>query len=273
MRAGFLILAMICALIIVSRSWALITDPQLVGPYSGVGFCPAGQVVFGTLRNAAPSCVAVSTPGPTSTPSSAPTATFTPSPTPAPTPQHAGVGSCTDASGTILGWNVDAPPSCTTPTATSTPAPTSTSTPTPTPTATSTPVFASQWNAGSGTVIGNATATDYFPISAFYNATATEANIQMVSSQTLTLKNLRCRTGGNAGASNTFVFTVRDNTASPASGLTCTETGATNVCSDVTHTVSVTAGDLLDIQDAITIGGSAPGNTIHGCSVEVYLNQ
>lgn len=118
---------------------AEIASAQVIGvPQKGVVIIPPPT----------PAPTGTPTPTPTETGTPTATATFTPLPTqtatatpsPLPTAQHAGVGTCTDADGTILIWNVDAPPSCVTATATQTGTATPTFTPTPTVTQSPTPV-------------------------------------------------------------------------------------------------------------------------------------
>lgn len=125
---SFALLALISMmLLIIGRAHGQATNQVTVVPAGG----PGVVIIGGT---ATPTATSTGTPTPT------PTSTFTPTPSPAPTAQHAGVGSCTDASGTVLNWNVDASPSCVTPTATATSTPSPTPTPTPAPTAS--PLFA-----------------------------------------------------------------------------------------------------------------------------------
>lgn len=109
-------------------------SPVPTAQHAGVGSCTTSSGIYNWNLDAAPTCI-TPTPTDTATVTPTPTLTGTATPSPAPTAQHAGVGSCTDASGTLLNWNVDAAPSCVTPT----PTQTATVTPTPTQTFTATP--------------------------------------------------------------------------------------------------------------------------------------
>lgn len=110
-------------------------SPAPTAQHAGVGSCTTSSGIYNWNLDAAPTCI-TPTPTQTATVTPTPTQTFTATPSPAPTAQHAGIGSCTiDNGNTTLNWNVDAPPTCITPTATQT------ATVSPTPTATATATF------------------------------------------------------------------------------------------------------------------------------------
>ena len=63
-----------------------------------------------------------------------------------------------------------------------------------------------------------------------------------------TMKNFYFNTGGAQPASGSLVCTVRDANASTALTVTVAASGAAGTFSDTTHTATVSAGDLLDLQ-------------------------
>lgn len=82
-----------------------------------------------------------------------------------------------------------------------------------------------------------------------------------------TLKNLRVRHNTTAGNGNAIVYTVRIN--SVASTLTVSVNSTTADGSDVTHTPTVAAGDLIDIEvtKAASVGTS-PGDIMASLEID-----
>lgn len=75
---------------------------------------------------------------------------------------------------------------------------------------------------------------------------ASEAVCQVPMANAGTIKNLYAKSGSAPGGTDTYVFTLRKNASSQS--LTCTITGAATQCNDTTHSFSVVAGDLVDVQ-------------------------
>ena len=100
----------------------------------------------------------------------------------------------------------------------------------------------------SGLTLGNS-ATNYVSIEngLASSGTTTESMVQIPCPLSGTFKNLYVEQEGASGASKSYAYTFRKNTADTT--LTCTVSGASAVtANDTTHTVSVAAGDLLDVK-------------------------
>jgi hypothetical protein len=74
-----------------------------------------------------------------------------------------------------------------------------------------------------------------------------------------TLKNLRVSLGAAPGSSESVVFTVVINGS--ASALTCTISNTDKVASDLSHTPSASAGDLISVKGVFSGSAAAPTNT------------
>ena len=80
---------------------------------------------------------------------------------------------------------------------------------------------------------------------------ATETTVQMIAPYTGTAQHLMVHMGTAPTAGTSVVFTFRD--AAAGTALTCTWS-AGQTCTDTTHTVTVTQGDLIDVQILCTTG-------------------
>jgi hypothetical protein len=75
---------------------------------------------------------------------------------------------------------------------------------------------------------------------------ATESVVQLKASATATITNLQVTLSAALGVAATLAVTLRDGGSSMA--LTCTTTSGGSTCTDTTHSVNVTLGDLLSFQ-------------------------
>lgn len=91
----------------------------------------------------------------------------------------------------------------------------------------------------------SSTTTTRYLMPCYEDALATTGAIQFRVPYAGTLKNLRVRHNTTAGNGNAIVYTLRVN--SVASALTCSVNSTSADGSDVTNSVAVAAGDLLDI--------------------------
>lgn len=76
---------------------------------------------------------------------------------------------------------------------------------------------------------------------------ATETNV-LVLSGSCTLKKFYVATNSAPTAGKNFVFTIRKNSANPSNGLVATVANAATTANDITHEISVSNGDTIDIQ-------------------------
>jgi hypothetical protein len=95
------------------------------------------------------------------------------------------------------------------------------------------------------------TGTAFFPIGGGGLSSTTETNVDLAAPASATVKNFTVQLSVAPGTGNSIAFTWRDNAASTA--VTCTVSGSATSCSDLTHSFTASAGDLLDIQ-AVTSG-------------------
>jgi hypothetical protein len=95
------------------------------------------------------------------------------------------------------------------------------------------------------------TGTAFFPIGGGGLSSTTETNVDLAAPATATVKNFTVQLSNAPGTGNSIAFTWRDNAASTA--VTCTVSGSATSCSDLTHSFTASAGDLLDIR-AVTAG-------------------
>jgi hypothetical protein len=109
-------------------------------------------------------------------------------------------------------------------------------------------------------------------------SSTTEANVDQSAPDAATISNLYVQVSSAPGTGNTFVITLRDGASSQA--VTCTISAASTGCSDLTHTFTPAAGDLLDWQLAGTgtisvtpnfiisaqWGGSITAGSVSNCS-------
>jgi hypothetical protein len=95
------------------------------------------------------------------------------------------------------------------------------------------------------------TGTAFFPIGGGGLSSTTETNVDLASPASATVKNFTVQLSSAPGTGNSIAFTWRDNATSTA--VTCTISGSATSCSDLTHSFTASAGDLLDIQ-AVTAG-------------------
>jgi hypothetical protein len=95
------------------------------------------------------------------------------------------------------------------------------------------------------------TGTAFFPIGGGGLSSTTETNVDLAAPASATVKNFTVQLSVAPGTGNSIAFTWRDNATSTA--ITCTVSGSATSCSDLTHSFTASAGDLLDIQ-AVTAG-------------------
>lgn len=89
------------------------------------------------------------------------------------------------------------------------------------------------------------TGTIYIPISGGFTS-STETNVNIESPAVGVISNLYVQLSMALGGGNSAAFTLRKNGVSTS--LTCTISGASSTtANDITHTVSIAEGDLLDI--------------------------
>ncbi len=94
--------------------------------------------------------------------------------------------------------------------------------------------------------------TLFFPYVGGLIANATESSVDLEAPNAGTISNFYIQLSVALGVGNTTVFTWRKNGADTA--ITCTITGASaTTCNDLTHTLTVAQGDLLDVK-AVTTG-------------------
>lgn len=100
--------------------------------------------------------------------------------------------------------------------------------------------------------------TIYFPITGGSNSTI-EASTTQVMPTNGTIDRLYCNEGTAPGLGNTSTVTLFVNDL--ATSLTCQITGAgVTQAKDITHTVSITAGDVVTFQDILS--GSSPNSVV-----------
>lgn len=110
---------------------------------------------------------------------------------------------------------------------------------------TSTPILA--LTSGGGNI--SASSATYQGIA---NSGTTENVAKVPIARSGTLKNLSCYDAATLTGTMQVVFTVRQNGASPGSGLTCTINSSSSVCTDAVDSIAVSANDLIDLQSAPT---------------------
>lgn len=101
-----------------------------------------------------------------------------------------------------------------------------------------------QFNWGNGSISGTTT-TRYLTPEFDYDLAPTSL-IQIQTARAGTLQNFRIHVGAVGGNANNVVYTLRKNGV--ATALVVTMAANATSGSDLTHTVSVVAGDLLDIE-------------------------
>jgi len=119
---------------------------------------------------------------------------------------------------------------------------------------------------GASGVSGTTTTRYLFPN--YQDSLAGTAAIQIEVPKGTRLRNLRIRHNTTAGNGNNIVYTLRVNGV--ASALTVTIPSTTTAAQDTTHSVTVAAGDRLDIgvTKAASIGTSPSGVTV---TLEAYV--
>lgn len=95
------------------------------------------------------------------------------------------------------------------------------------------------------------TGTLFFPYTGGLAPSSTEANVDAEAPGAGTIANFYVQLSAAPGLTNSIVFTWRK--AGSSQTLTCTISGASATsCNDTTHSFTVAAGDLLDIQAVVT---------------------
>jgi hypothetical protein len=93
--------------------------------------------------------------------------------------------------------------------------------------------------------------TLFLPIGGGGLSSSTETNVDIDSPAAATIQNFAVQMSAAPGVGNSVVYTWRKNAASTT--ITCTISGASATsCNDLTHTLTVAQGDLLDIQVVTT---------------------
>lgn len=128
----------------------------------------------------------------------------------------------------------------------------------------------------------NNTTTEFIPVKAFMTnifgancgtasggpQSATEGPvITSTTKGTGTARNLCCWLATAPGVGNTNVYTLRQNLASPSSGLVTSIGGTNTSACDQVHTVAIATGDLLDIQRTAT--GPPTLSQAGGCTFQI----
>jgi hypothetical protein len=106
--------------------------------------------------------------------------------------------------------------------------------------------------------VGSNTTTRYlWP--AYQSSVGPTAVVQFRIPRAGTLQNMRVRANTTAGNGNNIVYTLRVNSVATALAVTMASTSADG--SDTTDTVSVAAGDLIDVEvtKAASVGTSPTG--------------
>lgn len=93
-------------------------------------------------------------------------------------------------------------------------------------------------------------ATVYFPIGGGSIASGTETVVQAKVNAATTFSNFGAQLSVALGSTNTVALTFRKNTTGQT--LTCTIADPAVTCSDTSHSLTVAAGDLVDIQAVFT---------------------
>lgn len=117
---------------------------------------------------------------------------------------------------------------------------------------------------GHSTNVIPASTTAYFPAFGVENYSATEVDVSTVVPFAGTVRNMYC-IQGPLGAGGTASYIFRKNSAS--STVACSISASAGTCSDLTHTVSVVAGDVVDFQVVTNASVATPGRG--RCAVEV----
>lgn len=125
------------------------------------------------------------------------------------------------------------------------------------------PPVVKQMIGGNSTNTLAAGATAFIGIGSVF--TVSEQNAQIPVPFAATLRNLFVRSAGTAGVGETYTYTLQVNTV--ATALTAQIAGGSaTTASDTTHSVTVAAGDLIDIK-IVTSGGASV--TTHNWSMEI----
>ena len=104
------------------------------------------------------------------------------------------------------------------------------------------------------------TTTNYVALGAGAAVNATETYLQVPIARAGTISNCRARLTAAQTAGNGWIFTIRKNGAACA-GISMACVGA-QTCSDTSNTCSLAAGDLIDIQAAVS--GSPSTSAVYG---------
>lgn len=88
--------------------------------------------------------------------------------------------------------------------------------------------------------------TQYSPATGGGLTSATETDVQNAAPAAATITGLRVKLNAALGAGATLQVTLRD--AAAGTTLTCTTSSGGTTCSDITHSVNVALGDLIDLQ-------------------------
>lgn len=136
--------------------------------------------------------------------------------------------------------------------------------------------YRTMWGGGAATGLSVSNGvTNFFPITGSYNAGTIEAVVAAMASLAATAKNLRCIVTTAPGASNSYKFTLRLCPAGVScadTASTCTVSGTTPAtCSDLTHSIAISAGDTLDMSSLTTVGGAAPTSSGARCGIELDI--
>ena len=99
------------------------------------------------------------------------------------------------------------------------------------------------------------TGTQFLPFGGGRNVTANESQAQGAF-PAIKISNFYVQANQNLAAASSMVFTLRDGGVSQA--ITCTISAGASACSDLVHTFTSAAGDLLDIETDTT---GTPGAT------------
>ncbi len=112
------------------------------------------------------------------------------------------------------------------------------------------------------------TGTRYFPIGGGGNPpNSVESIVQTTISADTSLSKFGVRVSNAQGSGNIATFTVRKNASDTA--LSCTVTNPAVTCQDVTHSVPVSAGDLIDIKATFNATVASGSSSIFTFSTQI----
>ncbi len=114
--------------------------------------------------------------------------------------------------------------------------------------------------------LSNDGTNDYLVPSGAANKATSSADANMKISETCTAKNLYITLSADPSGIDDRVFTLLQNDS--LTTLTCMIASGSTSCADTTHTVSISAGDLVSILSDTTTGNPAAAKAMYGWTCE-----